>query len=66
MTLESKTLLTIQNGMQTIQKTWGELAFVYIGSKHKAELARIHRELTSEGVSEWEGFTLIHPEHPAA
>ncbi len=66
MQLNSKTLLTVQAGMQTIQKTWGELAFVYIGSKHKAELQRIHDKLTRDGIAEWNGFALIHPEHKAA
>lgn len=62
------TLITIRAGLGdgSAQKEWAEIAFIYIGCKHKAVLARIHGELERDGVSSWEGFALFHPGHKDA
>lgn len=60
--LDTKTQIECRKGMNSVSKDWGSIGFLYIGSKNP-DLARVHNELTNQGFSEWEGFTLVHPDY---
>lgn len=55
------TMIEIRRGMQHVTKRWSALCWENIGAKNP-ELARIKSDLEHRGYSEWEGFSLFHPD----